>query len=121
MLTLAGFFLATVGAHEAGHAAVSLALHLPTRLVLTRHGPGVRVGSDSVRLARWQVVVTAGAGPAANVALAAAAFRLGVPFLVLMNLECAVLNLLPFRSSDGSRMLQPGRALALARARAVTG
>ena len=100
--------------HESGHAMAALALRLPCRAVLTRYGPGVRIGSDSIRLERWQVVVTAAAGPAANIGLAALAYRFGLPLLVLANIEFAVVNLLPLPHSDGSRMLRPARALARA-------
>lgn len=116
ILILIGAEGATLLAHEAGHAATAAALRLPWRPVLSWHGPGIVIGRDDLLLAPWQLVATAAGGPFANLLLCAAAFRLGQPLLILINLEFAVINLLPFPRSDGARMLHPARTLARARA-----
>jgi Zn-dependent protease len=118
-LILLGFAVPALMAHEAGHAAAAHVLHLPWRIVWTWHGPGVKYGSSMIRLARWQVVVTAACGPLANIALAAITYQLGLGFFVLTNLEFIVLSFLPFLRSDGSRILRPGRAIRMARAGVV--
>lgn len=99
----------TLVAHETGHALAAQLYGLPWKPTLTRHGPGVVIGSETIRLSPAQVRVTAAAGPAANLLLVAVGLRLGVPFMVLASLEFAVMNLLPFRRSDGARILYAGR------------
>lgn len=91
--------------HECGHAVVASVLRLPWTPVLTRHGPGMRIGSDAITLTRRQVAMTCAGGPAANVLLAVLAIRFGFGLLALVNLEFAVANLIPFRRSDGHRIL----------------
>lgn len=100
--------------HEAGHAFAAIALRLPWCPVLTWRGPGISIGSESLRLTRVQVVVTAAAGPLASLALATLAFRFGQPFLALVSLDLCVVNLLPMPHSDGTRMLRwPSREAVL--------
>lgn len=105
-LSLAVCLVFTLLVHELAHAAAAAAFGLPWTPTLTRHGPGVRIGSDNVRLTRAQVSWTAAAGPAANIIFAFVAFRASVPMLVLVNAEFALFNLLPFRRSDGRRILR---------------
>jgi hypothetical protein len=95
-------------------------MRLPWRPVLTRLGPGVRIGRDDVPLTRRQVVLTAAGGPLANVLLCAVAYELGQGFVVLVGLDFILFNILPLPHSDGLRMLRPGRAIARARALAPT-
>jgi Zn-dependent protease len=118
LLLLAGL-AAVLLVHEAGHAAAATALRLPWRPVLTRRGPGVVIGRADLVLSRYQVVVTAAGGPAANLAAAfaisAAHLGLSFGFVAFLSILFALLNLLPFPHSDGARMLRPGRALARAR------
>ena len=94
----------TVLAHEAGHATVAQALGLPWKPTLTRHGPGVRIGSDRIVLTRPEIVATALGGPAANLLLVLVGYELGWPLLMLFGLDFALFNLLPFKRSDGSRI-----------------
>lgn len=96
---------ATLVVHELGHAAAAAALRLPWQPVLTRHGPGMKIGSDDFALTRREVTLTSAGGPVANILLAAAAIHFGLGLLALLNLEFAVLNLLPFPRSDGRRIL----------------
>ena len=98
--------LLTVGVHERGHALVAQALGLPWKPVVTWHGPGVKIGSDAIKLTRWQIMATAAGGPLANLVLAAVAFALGMPLLALCCAEFALWNLLPFKRSDGRRILR---------------
>lgn len=91
--------------HEAGHAAVATLYGLPWRPVLTRHGPGVSIGNDDIRLTRLQVALTSAGGPLANLLLALIAVKVGQGFLAAANIEFAVVNLLPFKRSDGHRIL----------------
>lgn len=99
--------VAALVVHEAGHFAAARALRLPARLVLTRHGPGVAIGSDDLRLEPRQIRLTAAAGPAANVALAALASGglAPLPELALLSLVFAAANLIPLRRSDGHRLI----------------
>lgn len=115
LLLLIPAFLVTLVGHEAGHAAAAQTLGLPWRPTVSWRGPGVIIGNAAILLAPWQVVVTAAAGPAANLVLAAIAYRVGMSLFVLTSLEFAVVNLLPLPHSDAARMLRPGRALARAR------
>lgn len=96
----------SVVVHEIGHAVAATMLRLPWRLTLTRYGPGIRIGSDAIRLTRRQITVTAVAGPLANLALASVAYQAGLALLVLCSLEVAFVNLLPFPRSDGRRILR---------------
>jgi stage IV sporulation protein FB len=116
---LFGVMLATVVVHEAGHAAAAALLRLPWRPVITWIGPGVAIGRDGLDLTRRQVVITAAAGPLANLALAAVAYGFGQPIVVMMGVLFAVTNLAPFPYSDGARMLRPGHAIARAKAAAL--
>lgn len=105
IVSLVVAMIGTVVVHEVGHAAAASLLRLPWRPTLTWHGPGIRIGSDALRLSRFQVAVTAAAGPVANLALAAIAIRSGLGLLALANIEFAVVNLLPLPRSDGRRLL----------------
>lgn len=96
----------TVGVHELGHAAAAIALGLPVRPVVTRHGPGMAVGSDAIRLTHAQISLTCAAGPAANLAAAAVCHELGIGLLVLTNVVFAIANLVPLPHSDGLRILR---------------
>jgi hypothetical protein len=84
---------ATILAHEAGHATVAQALRLPWKPTWTRHGPGVRIGSDAITLTRRQIIATSLGGPLANLVLVAIGYELGLPLLVLFGLDFAVFNL----------------------------
>lgn len=105
---IAAFLIAVavaVVAHECGHAAVAAMLRLPWKPVLTRHGPGMKIGSDAITLTRRQVALTCGGGPVANILLAALAIHFGFGLVAFFNLAVAALNLVPFRRSDGRRIL----------------
>lgn len=106
MVTVAVSIAAAVVVHEAGHALAAKSLRLPCRPVLTKHGPGISIGSDDYTLSPREIRLTAIAGPLANLLLALVGYRLGIGFLVLANLEFAFVNLLPLRRSDGSRLLK---------------
>jgi hypothetical protein len=108
--------VAVLCSHEAGHVAAAIVLRLPWKPVITRRGPGIRIGRADLDLSRFQVRLTAAGGPAANLVLAFVCIRLGLGIMALMSLEFAIVNLLPLPHSDGSRILRPGRALARARA-----
>ena len=97
--------LVTLAVHEAGHAAAATAFRLPWKPVLTRHGPGVMIGNDDIRLTRFQVAVTSAAGPLANLVLAYMAVKTGMAVLALLNIEFAYFNLIPFKRSDGHRIV----------------
>ena len=110
--------VATACLHEAGHLAIALALRLPCRPILTRYGPGARIGCANLDLTRWQVRLTAAGGPAANLALAfGVCYPLHLGLMALLNIAFAAINLLPIPRSDGTKILRPGRAIAIARAR----
>lgn len=110
-LSLAAGLVFTLLIHELGHATAAAAFGLAWKPVITRHGPGMEIGSDHIRLSRAQVSFTAAAGPAANIVFALIAIRAGVPMLALLNVEFALFNLLPFRRSDGRRILKGREAL----------
>lgn len=102
----------TLLVHELGHAAIAaFVFRLPVAPVfglahLRRGGlVGFRIGSNDRRLTRIQIVCTAIAGPAANVALVAGAYWAGYGILVPMGLVFAAVNLIPFKHSDGDRIL----------------
>lgn len=102
-MTFAWIALAVL-AHEAGHALAAQALRLPWRPVLSWRGPGIRIGSDSPRLTRWQVGLTAAAGPLASILLAVAAWT-AHPFVAVVSLDLALWNLVLPRS-DGRLVLR---------------
>lgn len=103
--------IVTLAAHEAGHALAAQAWRLPWRPTLTWHGPGIRIGSDDIKLTRSQIATTCAAGPAANLLVAVVAvFVLHMPLVALLNIEFAVVNLLPFPRSDGRNILGAVRA-----------
>jgi hypothetical protein len=150
-LALAGAILfvtyaLALAAHEAGHALAATVAGWPVRflhagpLTLTRSGGGWRLGWDGrlwgegglVRTdpgpgRRWRVALFVAAGPAANLALAAAAVPLVAPVLppllrccgglfAVHSLVLAVLSLVPHQmrrvDSDGLalwRLLVAGR------------
>jgi hypothetical protein len=103
-LILLGAITAALLIHELGHAVAAEALGLRWRPVLTWHGPGIRIGSDELRLTRHQVVTTALAGPLASLAFAVAAFHVQ-PMLCLASLELGLFNLILPRS-DGAAVLR---------------
>lgn len=103
--TLLLALLVTVIVHEFGHAVVAAMLRLPWAPVVTRHGLGMRIGSDDIALTHSEVALTSAGGPLANLMLYAAAFHFGLGLLALLNLLFAVMNLLPFPRSDGHRIL----------------
>lgn len=105
MLALVATVAIIVLVHETGHALVARAFGLPVRPTVTWYGPGVLIGSDEIRLTRTQIGLTAAAGPAANLLLAAVAYASGVGLLVGMGVLFAILNLIPFPNSDGHRIL----------------
>jgi stage IV sporulation protein FB len=90
--------------HEAGHAGAAQALGLPWRATFSRRGPGIRIGSDSLRLTRRQVIVTAAAGPLVSLACGIAIWKL-LPFLALSSFELALWNLV-LPQSDGAKILR---------------
>lgn len=108
VLLMLASILAALAAHEAGHAIAAQAFRLPWKPVLTRHGPGISIGNDQLRLTRAQIAVTAAAGPAMSLMFAAAIWKLS-PFAALASLELGVFNLLLPRS-DGALLF---RALML--------
>lgn len=116
IVQLVAGLVAVLCIHEAGHAAAAILLRLPWAPVITRRGPGIRIGRADLDLTRWQVRITAVGGPIANIILTYVCARLGLAIIALMSLEFAVVNLLPLPHSDGSRILRPGRALAHAKA-----
>jgi len=91
--------------HEAGHAGAALALHLPVRPTLTRHGPAMIIGSEAIRLTRLQIAITAAAGPAANFVFAAIAYAAGRGVFCAVSIEIGGFNLIPIANSDGHRII----------------
>ena len=141
-----GTYALALAAHEAGHALAATAVGWPVRflhagpLTLTRHGGGWRLGWDRrlwgegglVRTdpgpgRRWRVALLVAAGPAANLALAAAAalllapglpplLRCGGGLFAIHSLVLGTLSLVPHQmkrvDSDGLalwRLLTAGR------------
>ena len=90
--------------HEAGHALAAQLLGLRWRPVLSRRGVGVAIGCEGRRLTRFQAGVTGAGGPAASLLLVAVLWRLGFHLPALASLELCVLNLLPFKRSDGRKV-----------------
>lgn len=99
--------LAALLAHELGHATAAQTLNLPWKLIVTRHGPGIRVGADTIRLTRQQIIVTAASGPAASLAFAVAIWAAS-PLAAIISLELAFWNLILPRS-DGALILHAVR------------
>jgi stage IV sporulation protein FB len=108
--------LATLFVHELGGALVALARGRPAEIALTPHrlAAGVRLGSLTPR-AR---IAASLAGPALNVAAAAAAFAIGgrlslampdtrgaVAYFAWLNIVWSVVNLLPVVPLDGGYAL----------------
>ena len=96
--------VAVVAVHEFGHAFAAQTLRLPWTPVLSRRGPGIRVGSESFRLTTRQMVATAIAGPLASLVFAAVLWPTD-RFLALCSIEIAVWNLVLPRS-DGAAVLR---------------
>jgi hypothetical protein len=90
--------------HEAGHAGAAQALRLPWRPTLSRRGPGVRIGSESFRLTRGQVIPTAAAGPLVSLAFGIAIWQ-SHPLLALASFEMTLLNLV-LPHSDGATIVR---------------
>lgn len=100
-VTLLAPLAALAVVHELGHAAAAQLLGLPWRPVVSKRGPGIRVGRDDLRLTRAQRGITAAAGPGASLLLAACLWAIGQHLCALASIEIAVVNLVPFRHSDG--------------------
>lgn len=100
-LLVAALLLAVVVVHELGHVTVATMLGISWMPVLTRRGPGIQIGRDDLRLSRVQRGLTAAAGPAASLLLAACLWTSGQRLPAVASLEIAVANLLPFPHSDG--------------------
>jgi hypothetical protein len=106
-MSISSFLLGMVGlvlVHEAGHAGAAQALGLPWRPTLSRRGPGVRIGSDSFRLTRRQVIATAAAGPLVSLAFGVVIWGV-LPLLALASFELALWNLV-LPHSDGARIVR---------------
>lgn len=86
VLTMLASILAALVAHEAGHAAAAQALGLRWRPVVTKRGPGIRIGADHIRLTRTQIAITAAAGPTASLLFTATMWHTQ-PFMALASLE----------------------------------
>jgi len=98
--------LCSVLVHEAGHAVAAEALGLPWKPTFSRRGLGITVGRDDLKLRPWQIRASCAAGPAANLAVAAAGVYFHEPALFLLNALFALINLIPLPKSDGARILR---------------
>jgi Zn-dependent protease len=116
---MAQFILGVIAAHavhEAGHVIAARLCGLPSRITLTWMGPAAVIGHADIDLTRWQVRMTAIAGPAANLLFAfVVCVPLGLGIAAALSLVYAVFNLLPIPKSDGTKILLPGRAIRRAR------
>lgn len=100
--TLAAVEAVSIWIHEAGHVtAARLCGVRLTGFALGARGLGVRLGRDDVLLAPRTRVLIALGGPAASTLLMVAAARAGLPRLALGALIITLLNLIPFKFSDG--------------------
>lgn len=104
-------FFSTV-IHEGAHACTSYAFGCPIKAVrCSAIGPHiVRARSESANVE----LAIASAGPLANLVLSVGLIYSGSPILIwtgLANLIMAVINLLPLRNSDGSRVFASLRAM----------
>jgi hypothetical protein len=102
--------------HELGHALAALALG-------ARHVRFVRRGL--VFAVEWDGLARTAlpflAGPAANIVAAALLVVLGAPLFALVQLGCAVVNLVPHGSSDGALLLRMTRDLLRVKPRRESG
>lgn len=97
MLTLIALSAGSLALHEAGHAAVARVFGSPVRLVVNRHGIGVR---RRMLARRWQNVACSLAGPVVSLVLMLLFWLAGNGYLAAINAVLAFVNLLPMHESD---------------------
>ena len=91
--------------HEIGHLAAMFAFGCPPER-LTLYAGGFRLTPSFDKLcSRTAEIVILSAGCAVNLLLAAISASVGAKDLALTNLSLAAVNLLPFSSLDGGRIL----------------
>ncbi len=88
--------------HEAGHWCAARWLGYQPRPVVTWKGPGIRW--DATGAPDEHHAIVAASGPLASVLLVAVAFAVGLGWLAACSTELAVVNLIPFRNSDGRHL-----------------
>jgi hypothetical protein len=94
--------LTAIAIHEAGHFGAARVLGYRPRLVFSKLGVGTAWGDESVRNGVRAFV--SAAGPGASFLLAGLFYLGGQDFLALASLELCIVNLLPFRNSDGRKI-----------------
>ncbi len=101
-LGLCGWFLLTLLLHELGHLAVLACFHRAIRGITLGAG-GAKIETEG--LSYRQEVLSAAAGPAANLLSAGLTLRI-LPVFALVSLALAAVNLLPLYPMDGGRILR---------------
>lgn len=113
--------LLALAVHEAGHfIALNRIGMVPQRVKLTLFGPRIDTGS-TLSANPWYELLTAAAGPLANLFLAALVyimkgnpgFTAGFSFFFEVSLALAAINLLPAWPLDGGRMLRSAVSIGL--------
>ena len=101
-LGLCGWFLLALLLHELGHLAVLACFHRAIRGITLGAG-GAKIETEG--LSYRQEVLSAAAGPAANLLSAGLTLRI-LPVFALVSLALAAVNLLPLYPMDGGRILR---------------
>ncbi len=106
ILLLTAAVIAALAVHESGHYVAARVLGYPARVVVRWAGPATIWGSDDVISSHRHRFLVAVSGPAANLAVAGAAWAAGVPAVPGLFLLIGVAQLVPFGPSDGSHALK---------------
>ena len=103
LIALTITMLFTLVVHEGGHIMAILLTHAGRvkNIAITWKGIGVRW--EPFAYEPFKRAIVSLAGPAVNLAFAAAFYTVGLPLLGLAGLVFAIVNLLPLPGSDGLR------------------